>query len=270
MNLIVDFTPTGMIPTKEMTPHVPVQPNEIIDQVLEAYSSKLITKVHIHARDINGRPSCNKQIYYQIFSGIKKYASDLIVCHSTSGRTYKSFIERSQCLDVLPDMASLTLSSLNFNKEAVENSPQMIYDLAHTMQGLGIKPELEVFDTGMINYAKYLIKKRLLTPPYYFNFLFGNIACAQFDTDLLEYMLDTTPRPSFVSLAGIGSFQYKVNLYAIRHDLGVRVGLEDNIWYDARRTKLASNLDLLKRIKDKADHAGREIMSPKEFRELVL
>lgn len=269
MNLIVDFTPTGMIPTKEMTPHVPTQPNEIIDQVLEADSLKLITKVHIHARDLYGKPTYKSYIYQDIINGIRKH-SDLVVCVSTSGRTYKSFIERSQCLDVLPDMASLTLSSLNFNKEAVENSPQMIYDLAHTMQGLGIKPELEVFDTGMINYAKYLIKKGLLRPPYYFNFLFGNIACAQFDTDLLEYMLDTTPRPSFVSLAGIGSFQYKVNLYAIRHDLGVRVGLEDNIWYDAGRTKLASNLDLLKRIKDKADHAGREIMSPKEFRELVL
>ena len=81
--------------------------------------------------------------------------------------------------DAKPDMASLTLSSLNFNKITSVNSPDMIQRLASRMLERGIKPELEVFDFGMINYANYLIRKELIKPPYYFNIILGNIACAQ-------------------------------------------------------------------------------------------
>ena len=139
MKTIIDFTPTGMIPTKEMTPHVPVEPNEIISQVLQACELG-ITKVHIHARE-DGLPTYKKEIYHEICSGIRKY-SDVVICLSTSGRTYKTFKERSECLDVLPDMASLTLSSLNFNRTESMNSPDMIQHLAEEMLNRGIKPEL--------------------------------------------------------------------------------------------------------------------------------
>ena len=78
-------------------------------------------------------------------------------------------------------MGSLTLSSVNFNKQASVSSPDMIQTLALEMKGRGILPELEVFDTGMINYAKYLERKGLLEPPHYFNLILGNVACAQAD-----------------------------------------------------------------------------------------
>jgi len=266
MPIIIDFTPTGMIPTKEMTPHVPVEPNEIIEDVLEACELG-ITKVHLHAR-YEGLPTYKKSIYHEIVRGIRKY-SDVVICLSTSGRTYKKFVERAECLDVIPDMASLTLSSLNFNKQESINSPDMIQALAEEMLNRGIKPELEAFDVGMINYAKYLIKKELLNAPYYFNLLLGNISCAQADPLYLGLMIRELPEPSIFSVAGIGDAQLPMNSMAIALGAGVRVGLEDNIWYNRERKELASNMQLLQRIHRIIEANGHRVMNPNELRDLL-
>ena len=146
------------------------------------------------------------------------------------------------------------------------NAPSMIQELASMMKSKGIVPELEAFDIGMINYAKYLIKKSLLTPPYYFNLLFGNIACSQANLLHTGVMINDLPEHSLWSLAGIGNDQLKMNSLSIAVGGGVRVGLEDNIWYDTSRTKLASNSDLIKRIHTIAHANARKIMAPKEFR----
>jgi 3-keto-5-aminohexanoate cleavage enzyme len=268
--LIIDFTPTGMIPTRSMTPYVPISVSEIVEDVHLACELG-ITKVHLHARDINTEnPTYKKEIYAEIIAGIRKYAPDLVVCVSLSGRTFNKFEERSDALDLegnlKPDMGSLTLSSLNFNKIASINSPNMIQDLAAKMKRLGIVPELEAFDAGMINYAKYLHAKGLLDPPFYFNLLLGNIACAQADILYAGIMIRDLPENSMWSLAGIGDQQLKMNSVAIAIGGGVRVGLEDNIWYDTARTTLTRNIDLLKRIHIIAGANGRVVMTPEEFR----
>lgn len=270
-NLIIDFTPTGMIPTKSMTPYVPVNAREIIEDVHSAWQLG-ITKVHLHARDpLTESPTFKKETYAEIIEGIRKFAPALVVCVSLSGRTFSKFEERSDVLELegplKPDMGSLTLSSLNFNKIASMNSPDMIQDLAAKMKKLGIVPELEAFDAGMINYAKYLIKKGLLIPPYYFNLLLGNIACAQADLLHAGIMIRDLPENSLWSLAGIGEEQLKMNSVAIAIGGGVRVGLEDNIWYDSSRTIPARNIDLIKRIHLLADANGRNIMTSEEFRQ---
>jgi 3-keto-5-aminohexanoate cleavage enzyme len=269
-NLIVDFTPTGMIPTKRLTPYVPVTVNEIIEDIHQAWELG-ITKVHLHARDSeNGNTTYKKEIYSEIISGLRKFAPDLVICVSLSGRTHVKFEERSDALDlegpIKPDLGSLTLSSLNFNKIASINSPDMIIALADKMKNRGILPELEAFDAGMINFAKYLIKKGLLEPPYYFNLLLGNIACAQADILHAGLMIRDLPERSVWSIAGIGDEQLKMNSVAIAIGGGVRVGLEDNIWYDSERTTLARNIDLLKRIHVLAEANGRKIMRSEEFR----
>ena len=270
-NLIIDFTPTGMIPTKSMTTHVPVTVSEIIEDIHLAWELG-ITKVHLHARSPeNGNATFEKEIYAGIIEGIRKFAPDLVICVSLSGRTHIKFEERSDALELegflKPDMGSLTLSSLNFNKIASINTPDMIQALAGKMQKHGVVPELEAFDAGMINYAKYLIKRGLLEPPYYFNLLLGNIACAQADILYAGIMIRDLPENSIWSLAGIGDDQLKMNSVAIAIGGGVRVGLEDNIWYDSKRTKLASNIDLLKRIHVIAEANGRNIMRSEEFRQ---
>lgn len=270
-NLIIDFTPTGMIPDKKMTPRVPVSVSEIVEDVHSAWEIG-ITKVHLHARDPRTEnPTYKKDIYASIIEGIRKYAPDLVVCVSLSGRTFNKFEERSEVLDLegplKPDMGSLTLSSLNFNKIASVNSPDMIRDLAARMMEKGIVPELEAFDAGMINYSKYLIKKGLLKPPYYFNLLLGNIACAQADILHAGIMIRDLPEDSYWSLAGIGESQLMMNSVAIAIGGGVRVGLEDNIWYDNARTKLASNADLIRRIHTLAGANCRKLMTSAEFRQ---
>ena len=271
--LIINFTPTGMIPVKEQTPYVPIIPSEITEDVLQAYELG-ITTVHLHARDpVSQEPDYKAEIYAEIISGIRKYAKDLVICVSLSGRKFNEFEKRSNLLtlegDLKPDMGSLTLSSLNFNKQASINTPQMIYDLTVEMNKRNIKPELEAFDAGMINYAKYLIKKGVLKPPYYFNLILGNIACAQADILHAGIMINDLPDNSVWAIGGIGSNQLKMNSVAISIGGGVRVGLEDNIWYDKKRTQLAKNIDLLKRIHSIAHANGREIMKPSEFRELL-
>ena len=155
MDCIINFTPTGMIPIREMTPYVPVAPSEIVEQVLEA-STIGITMVHLHARDPQtGIPTHKAEIFAEIISGIRKYDQELILIVTLSGRNVSEFEKRSQPITLegalKPDMGSLTLSSVNFNRETSINTPEMITALAQEMQKRHILPELEVFDSGMIN-----------------------------------------------------------------------------------------------------------------------
>ena len=270
---ILNFTPTGMIPTKKMTPHVPVTPYEIINDVLQV-AALGVTIVHLHARDPStGKPTYKKDIYGEIIRGIRKENKDLILCVSTSGRTFNEFVKRSECLELngelLPDLASLTLSSLNFNKQASVNSPEMIQNLLKKMMNRGIRPELEVFDLGMINYAKYLIRKGLLFPPYYFNIILGNIACAQADMLHLGLIIKELPEGSIWSVGAVGDPQLRMNLSSIIFGGGVRLGLEDNIWFDQKRTRLATNYDLVERVVSIAKTIGTRQYTPREARELL-
>jgi 3-keto-5-aminohexanoate cleavage enzyme len=270
MDLIINFTPTGMIPTREMTPHVPLSVQEIIEAVHEAVEIG-ITMVHLHARDEEtGAPTYKATPYRDIIEGIRRFSRDLIICVSLSGRTFKEFEKRAEPLrlegEAKPDMGSLTLSSVNFNRETSVSSPGMIQALASEMKRRNVLAELEAFDAGMINYAKYLESKTLLEPPHYFNLLLGNIACAQADLLHAGIMIRDLPRDSYWSLAGIGNWQMAMNTAAIAFGGGVRVGLEDNIWYDKDRTKLARNADLLRRVHVIAEANERSVMTPGELR----
>ena len=270
--LIINLTPTGMIPTKEMTPYVPVSPEEIIKDVLESRKYG-VSMVHLHARGEDGKPTYKKEVYAEIISGIREVDSDLILGVSTSGRDWPEFEKRSECLELTgnskPDMASLTLSSLNFNKQVSINSPQMIQMLAQKMRDNGIKAELEAFDMGMINYAKYLHTKKLIGPPFYFNLILGNIACAQANILNLGLMINELPENSMWVVGGVGDAQLKMNINAMINGGGVRVGLEDNIWLTPKRDKLATNMDLLKRIYTIAQALNIEIATPKEVRKYL-
>lgn len=261
-----------MIPTKELTRHVPTHPSEIVREVLESRKYG-VSMVHIHARDKDGRPTHKKEVYKRIINGIREVDNDLILCVSTSGRNCSEFNKRSECLELddenKPDMASLTLSSLNFNKQVSINSPEMIQMLAKKMLDNGIKPELEAFDLGMINYAKYLHKKHLIHPPFYFNLILGNIACAQANILNLGLMISELPENSVWAAGGVGDSQLKTNVNAMINGGGVRVGLEDNIYLTPKRDKLATNMDLLRRIHTIAHTLDLDIASPAEVRKIL-
>jgi 3-keto-5-aminohexanoate cleavage enzyme len=128
---------------------------------------------------------------------------------------------------------------------------------------------LEAFDAGMINYAKYLTSRGVLRPPHYFNLILGNIACAQADLLHVGVMIKDLPTESYWSLGGVGNAQLMMNSLAIAVGGGVRVGLEDNVWFDQKRTKLASNADLLHRVRSLIEANGHGVMSPSLFRRLL-
>ncbi len=273
---IINFTPTGMVPTKELTPHVPISPDEIIKEVLEARKYG-VSMVHLHARDKHGKPTWEKKIYKGIIDGIRRVDgydnNSLIICVSASGRNWPEFERRSECLelegDSKPDMASLTLSSLNFPRAASMNSPKIIRQLAAKMKEKGIKPELEAFDTGMINFAKHLHNKGIIDPPFYFNLIFGNISSSQAGLLDAGVMLSHLPEQSYWSFGGIGNAQLYMNLTSIINGGGIRIGLEDNIYFDLNRDKLAGNIELLRRINEITTILNKEPYTPAEVRKIL-
>jgi 3-keto-5-aminohexanoate cleavage enzyme len=172
-------------------------------------------------------------------------------------------------LEQRPEMASLTLGSLNFAGGASLNAPDTIRYLAGEMQANCVKPELEVFDLGMIEFAKVLIGEGLIAPPFYFNIILGNVAGLRADIDHLSFAMQSLPDESIVSVGGIGRTQLHANaLGAVAAD-GVRVGLEDNLWSDWKRKTPATNAGLVERIAAVARAVGREIASPSQVREML-
>ncbi len=268
-SIIINLAPTGMVPTRAQSPHVPLTPAEI-ERDVDACVRFGVSMVHLHARDAEGAPTYRKEIYADIIGRVRAKHPELVVIVSTSGRTFGAFEQRSEVLDLeeglKPDMASLTLSSLNFPRSASVNSPDMLQRLAGRMQERGIKPELEVFDLGMVNYAHYLISKGLLTPPYYFNILLGNIATAQARLSHLGLIVSDLPEGSIWCVAGIGDAQLAMNTLGMAMGDGARVGLEDNLHLDPERTVLATNAQLVGRVRAIAEAMGRVVATPAELR----
>lgn len=265
--ILINFCPTGMVPQKKQTPHVPISPSEIIEQTHEAYEVG-ITIAHLHARDESGVPTYLKNTYRDIFEGVRKHCPDLVICGSTSGRNFPEFEKRSEVIELQPDMCSLTLSSLNFLRQASVNSPDIIVSLAEKMKDYGVVPELECFGLGMINYGKYLIKKGIVEGPVYWNLLFGNIAGFQPTMAHMGTALHEIDPAHYVSLAGLGDYQLPVKATAIAQGYGVRVGIEDNIWWDSAKTKKCTNLDLIKRTHNLIELHGKEFFLPGDFGKL--
>ncbi|MFZ6771810.1 3-keto-5-aminohexanoate cleavage protein [Undibacterium sp. SXout7W] len=268
--LIINLAPTGMVPTKEQTPYVPLTPEEIFADVSSCIDLG-VSMVHLHARDLHGRPTEDIRTYQNIISLIRNKHPEVVIITTTSGRIVHDVEKRASTLyleeQYKPDMASLTLGSMNFSKEASVNSPQTILRLAEIMKERGIKPELEVFDLGMIHFAKILIEKNLIEAPYYFNILLGNPGTAQLNLLHLATIVNDLPPHSIWSLGGIGRFQLKANALGIIMGNGVRVGLEDNLWLTDERTQLARNTQLVERITEQANILGRPIATARQTRQ---
>jgi 3-keto-5-aminohexanoate cleavage enzyme len=269
--VIINAAITGMVPTKEETPYVPLTEEEIVRDAILCHKSGA-SIVHLHIRDEKGAPDYRAERYGKIIKRIRNEC-DIIICVSTSARVFKEFDQRAEVLflkgDEKPEMASLTLGSFNFPKQASVNSPDIIVKLAETMIKNNIKPELEVFDAGMLNYAKYLDKKLALPRPLYFNLLLGSLGGIPGRPRDLSYLVQNLPDDSVWAAAGIGLFQLPVNATALIKGGGVRVGLEDNIYFDYEKKELATNERLIKRIVRIAKELRREIATPGETRQIL-
>ncbi len=270
--LIINVALTGMIPMKGDNPAVPISPDEIADDVKRCYDLGA-SIFHIHARDPDGTPTYRIEVFREIAERIKSRVPDIIFCVTTSGRLYNEFEKRSQVLDLTdpmkPEMASLTLGSMNFPKQASVNAPEMIQSLAKRMNERGIQPELEAFDMGMIDYSKYLIEKEIVKAPYYYNLLLGSLGTIQATPLNLALMVNVLPEGSTWAATGIGKSQFPINASAITMGGHVRVGLEDSIFMDADKKDPATNPRLVERLVQLARAVGREPTTPEESQEII-
>lgn len=252
---------------------MPVAADEIIEDVVMAYSLG-ITSVHVHARDESERPAWQKDYARDIFRGIRATCPDLVICATTSGRLEGDPVKRADVLSLegeeRPDMASLTLSSMNFSTGPSVNSPETVKYLANAMKANGIKPELEIFDIGMLNYASYLQERELIQGPFVVNLIFGGPATTQATPAELGLALSLLPQPSVWLAGGIGKQQTKAAALALASGGGVRVGLEDNLYWDDSRSTLATNKSLVERTLKLAEILGRSPMPPSVFRQRYL
>jgi len=265
MKKIINFTPTGTQTTRDNS-FAPLLPNEIIEEVHEAYELG-ITMVHVHARDPETlKNSSNKNHYRPIIEGIRKHCPNLTICVSLTGRFEPNIDRRTEVLELLPDMGSLTMSSLNFPTGESINSPDTILKLIEKMKVYGVTPEIECFDSGMLNYTNYLIKKGVLTGPHYINVILGNMYNAQSDVASLNSIIQNKPNNSLLCLGGIGKEQLPCNLLGLLYADGIRIGLEDNLYYtDKVKT---TNIKLLQRIRKIMDEMGLGVLSPLDFKNL--
>ena len=270
--LVINVCLTGMIPTRAQTPHVPLSPDEIIADAIQACDAGA-RLVHLHARDADGLPTPDPALYNKIIRGIRRERPGLICCATTSGRNWSDFERRSAVLyldpPARPDMASLTLGSMNFLTNASTNTIEMVERLAMAMKEQNVKPELEVFDLGMLNLARYLERNGIIQGRKYFNLLLGNLNTAPATIGGLSALVAALPENSVWAGAGLGQFQLPINVAAITAGGHVRVGLEDSIYYDYARTSLATNRQLIERLVRIAEELQRPIATIQEARNIV-
>ena len=261
---IINFTPTGTQTTRDNS-FAPLLPNEIIDEVHSAYELG-ISIVHLHARTENDlQNTYKKEIYQKIIEGIKKHCPELIICVSLTGRNFPELEKRIEVLQLYPDMASLTMSSLNFPTGTSINQPNTILSLIDEMNKWGVQPEIECFDTGMLNYTNYLISKNILTPPYHINFILGNIYNGQCELSNLS-SIKSNLKNSLTCLGGIGNQQLISNIYGLLEFDGIRIGLEDNLYY--KEKEKTTNIELLKRIHRIMNELDMTFYQSNELRQL--
>jgi 3-keto-5-aminohexanoate cleavage enzyme len=266
--LIIQLAPTGIIPQKSDNPSVPISPEEIAEDVSRCYKQG-VSSVHVHARYWDGRPAYEKEIYEEIFNKIRKKCPKIIICASTSGRIFRNIEERSQVLELRPEMATLSVGNVNFINNPSINTMDSVKDLAVRMKKMGIKPELEIFEAGFINTALYLMKKEYLENPVHFNLLLGSLGSIPAGLRDLVYLVDSIPAGNTWSATGIGRFQIRINSAAIIMGGHIRVGLEDALYHHHATREPATNEMLVKRIVRIAHEVGREVATPEDARRIL-
>ncbi|MFT5651900.1 MAG: 3-keto-5-aminohexanoate cleavage enzyme [Candidatus Azotimanducaceae bacterium] len=273
-DFILNVAFTGAVSDNRRNAAVPYTIDEIVADAASCAKAGA-TIGHFHVRTKSGAATNDPDLYAELFRALRAEpdVADLVLVASTSGRHGQTLEQRAAVLDLpsdaRPDMASLTLSSLNFATGPSINHPDDIIALAQKMQANGIVPELEVFDLGMVAYLNHLVEKGTLNGPFYVNAILGLPAGAQADLLTVGTMMAQLPCDALVCLGGVGKWQLPAHFLAVAGANGLRTGLEDNL----RRqdgTTLTTNLELTKHAVELVHLAGRRPMRPRDFRSQML
>ncbi|MBF4694569.1 3-keto-5-aminohexanoate cleavage enzyme [Fusibacter ferrireducens] len=264
--LIITAALTGAEVTREQQPNLPLTPDEIAEAAYECYQAGA-SVVHVHARDAEGNPTQDFEVYKEIKEKVEAKCP-IIFQPSTGGAVWHTPEQRLQPVDLKPEMATLSCGTCNFGPDVFMNSEEYIERFATKMQEMGVKPEIEVFERGMIENAKRLVKKGLVKAPLHVDFVLGVPgACPGTPEDLI-FMVNQIPEDWTWTVAGIGRTETPLAVMAIVMGGHVRVGFEDNVYYSKGRLA-KSNAELVARIVRLAKEIGREVATPDEARAIL-
>jgi len=285
--VIVTIAPTGGMASKEQNPHIPTQPDEIADDVYRCYDAGA-SIVAVHARRPDDEATCDPAIYGRINELIRDKC-DIIINNSTGGGINGDMIklgengypeiaweERLKGIEAGAEMCTLdptTIVATFEGREILMNtSPTRCRELATKMKEKGIKPEWEVFSpTHLLQDVMTLLKDGLDEPPHFINFVLGAGRGFQgampYTPKILQAMVDLMPANAVFNVSAIGPAQLNAALQSLLLGGHVRVGLEDNLYYE--RGVLANNVQLVERIVRIIRELGMEPATPAEAREII-
>ena len=264
--LIITAALTGAEVTREQQPALPVTPEEIAIAAEECAKAGA-AMVHVHARLPDGTPTQDKAVYRQIIDAVRARCN-VIVQVSTGGAVGMSPQERLAPVTLKPEMATLSMGSVNFGGDVFVNHPAEMEVFAAAMREHGVKPELEIFDSGMLTTAIRWLKKGLINGPAHFDLVLGIPGGMAGTPEALMYLKSQLPADASWTVAGIGAAQLPLGTLAIVLGGHVRVGFEDNVYY--RKGELASsNAQLVARMARISRELGRELATPDEARQML-
>ena len=263
--LIVTVAPVGAEVTPEQTPHLPLTPAQLA-ATAAACRAEGASIVHVHCRTDAGANTHDVERFRAAHDAIRE-ASDLIVQFSTGGAIGMTPAERAAPLALRPEMATLTCGTVNFGDDVFENSFPIMRGIAEAMRRYGVVPELEIFDLGHVANARRLAGDGLVTLPAHVDFVLGVPGGLEASVERLVDCVRALPAGCTWSVAGIGRMQLPLAAAAIAMGGHVRVGLEDNLWYE--RGRLARNEELVARVVRIAAELGRPVATPDEARRIL-
>jgi 3-keto-5-aminohexanoate cleavage enzyme len=268
--IIITAAVTGSLPTKDINPAVPYTTKEIIEAAASSCKAGAAV-VHVHVRDPEtGKPDFKIDLFKEVLEGIRERC-DMIVNLTTSGLHLAGPDMISQRLEpafLNPDLCSLDLGSMNFLDRVFFNPPDWAEAAAKTMQKMGVKPEIEVFDAGHIPQALHLIKNGWIDDPPYFQLCMGVKWGIEASLENLLFMKGKLPQNALWSVLGVGKDQLPMITMGMLLGGNIRVGFEDNV-YLKKGVLASSNAQIVERVADLAERLGREIATPQEARQLL-
>ena len=263
--LIITAAICGAEVMKENNPNVPYTVKEIADEAEACYRAGA-SIIHLHVREDDGTPTQSKDRFKLCIDAIKSRYPDIIIQPSTGGAVGMSNEERLQPIYLNPEMATLDCGTCNFGGDDIfVNTENTIKEFAEKMASLNIKPEIEVFDKGMIDMALRLNKKGYIKAPMHFNFVMGVNGGISANPRDLAFMFGSIPPGSTFTVSGIGKAQFQMAAMSIISGGHVRVGFEDNV-YLSKGILAKSNSELVEKAVALASLLGREVASPDEAR----
>lgn len=264
--LIITAAICGAEVTKEHNENVPYTVAEIANEAFMAYQAGA-SIIHLHVREDDGTPTQSKARFEACMKAIYEKCPDVIIQPSTGGAVGMSDDERLQPTELHPEMATLDCGSCNFGGDEVFlNSDSQIEYFAQKMIERNIKPEIEVFDKGMVDIAIKMHKKGFIKAPMHFDFVLG--VQMQASARDLVFMAESIPQGSTWTVAGIGRHEMPMAALAIVMGGHVRVGFEDNIYIE-KGVPAKSNAQLVEKVVRLAKELGRPVATPDEAREIL-